>query len=180
MRGKSHRRLGEHLAQVHMEQLPQRYIQAFLIGCVEPDKNPATYLKGSLRSAWLRGHNWESSQRYITKLIRRLEQKDRFNLLDYYSLGKLVHYTTDAFTFAHNNSFGRNLQEHRQYEAKLQNFFLQYLRHTPDTSPLYSNALTEYVYDWHRDYTRQPASMERDAHYAFSACNLVVAQLVRA
>lgn len=57
MRGKSHRCLGQYLVEHYMENIPGRYVKAFLVGCIEPDRNPVTYLKGSLRFQWLRGHN---------------------------------------------------------------------------------------------------------------------------
>lgn len=47
MRGKSHRCLGNYLVQRYMGDAPQSHIKAFLLGCIEPDRNPATYLKGS-------------------------------------------------------------------------------------------------------------------------------------
>ena len=52
MRGKSHKTLGKYLADKYMTAVPKRYIQAFLLGCIEPDRNPATYLKGSVRRQW--------------------------------------------------------------------------------------------------------------------------------
>ena len=44
MRGKSHRCLGKYLVQHYMSDTPERYVKAFLLGCIEPDRNPATYL----------------------------------------------------------------------------------------------------------------------------------------
>ena len=52
MRRKSHKLLGEYLAREYMTDIPKSYVCAFLIGCVEPDRNPATYLKGSLKFQW--------------------------------------------------------------------------------------------------------------------------------
>ena len=42
MRGKSHRCLGKYLVQHYMSDTPERYVKAFLLGCIEPDRNPAT------------------------------------------------------------------------------------------------------------------------------------------
>ena len=50
MRGKSHRCLGQYLVEKYMPNAPKRYIRAFLIGCIEPARNPVAYLKGSIRS----------------------------------------------------------------------------------------------------------------------------------
>ena len=105
MRGKSHRCLGKYLVQHYMSDTPERYVKAFLLGCIEPDRNPATYLKGSIRCQWLRGHNYRNARRFMRAISARLERKEKLNLFDYYTLGKLIHYTTDAFTYAHNDTF---------------------------------------------------------------------------
>ena len=105
MRGKSHRCLGKYLVQHYMSDTPERYVKAFLLGCIEPDRNPATYLKGSIRCQWLRGHNYRNARRFMRAISARLERKETLKLFDYYTLGKLIHYTTDAFTYAHNDTF---------------------------------------------------------------------------
>ena len=105
MRGKSHRCLGKYLVQHYMSDTPERYVKAFLLGCIEPDRNPATYLKGSIRCQWLRGHNYRNARRFMRAISARLEKKETLGLFDYYTLGKLIHYTTDAFTYAHNDTF---------------------------------------------------------------------------
>lgn len=176
MRRLSHLHLGRFLAERHMPNAPKRYIRAFLIGCTEPDKNPTTYLKGSIRSQWLRGHNWDNAQRFMGRITRRLEKKKRLYLIDYYTMGKLVHYTADAFTYCHNDAFGKNLQHHRQYETDLQHYFLEYLqRHRPQCTEVPS--IMDAIRAFHRAYSRQPGNVVKDAHYALSACNLIVSNL---
>ena len=113
MRGKSHRCLGQYLAQHYMPDVPKPYVKAFQLGCIEPDRNPITYLKGSFRCQWLRGHNYRNARRFMREISWRLEKKDKLNLWDYYTLGKLIHYTTDAFTYAHNDSFTTSFSDHR-------------------------------------------------------------------
>ena len=75
MRGKSHTELGNYLIRQYMPDIPSHYKSAFLLGCVQPDRNPATYLKGSLRYQWLRGHNYLNARRFMTRLSLRLEKK---------------------------------------------------------------------------------------------------------
>lgn len=178
MRGKSHRSLGRYLAENYMSDAPKRYIQAFLLGCIEPDRNPVTYLKGSIRSQWLRGHNYGNARRYMQRISRRLENKDRLNLLDYYTMGKLIHYTTDAFTYAHNAEFTTNLGDHREYEVALQNHFLQYLRTAPEVSTTGSRSVMEAIRSYHREYIRQSADIHRDSSFALKACCCVMALLL--
>ena len=77
MRGKSHLCLGHYLTQHYMDSLPQRYRKAFLVGCIEPDRNPMTYFKGSLRSQWMRGHNYNNASHFMQRISRRLENKEK-------------------------------------------------------------------------------------------------------
>lgn len=174
MRGKSHQSLGKYLAEHYMENVPERYIRAFLIGCTQPDRNPATYLKGSIRHQWLRGHNFHNAQRFMGRIASRLEQKETWNLLDYYTLGKLIHYTADAFTYAHNDTFPTNLNDHRIYEAELQEHFLGYLQEDPLVTPLYARTIMQAIYRCHSAYQEMPAGICTDSHFALTACCCVL------
>lgn len=178
MRRKSHQHLGRYLADRYMPHVPERYIRAFLIGCVEPDQNPVTYLKGSFRFQWLRGHNYRNARRFMRQISRRLEKKEQLNLLDYYTLGKLVHYTADAFTLAHNDFFSSKLGDHREYEATLQDHFLQYLQEDPEIDPQTASSVMEAIYRYHELYEQQDASIRTDAKFALNACCCVMALLL--
>ena len=177
MRGKSHQTLGRYLAGKYMPNAPRRYVRAFLIGCVEPDRNPATYLKGSLRRSFLRGHNYENAQRYMQRIAQRLEQKQTWCILDYYTMGKLIHYTTDAFTYAHNESFGTNLTYHRAYEEALQDQFLRYMEAVPQVTAETFHSVMDAIASFHRDYASQPAGIRTDCAYALTACCCVLTTL---
>ena len=177
MRGKSHQHLGKYLADKYMAGLPSRYVKAFLIGCIEPDRNPATYIKGSLRQQWLRGHNWGNAQHYMQKVSARLEKRSHLKLLDYYTIGKLIHYTTDAFTSAHNERFGVNLSDHRQYEADLQNHFLDYLAQDPEIWTDTRNPVMDTIRSYHREYLRRPINIHTDSRFAIIVCSMVAAKL---
>ena len=119
----SHRMLGNYLAETYFQKLPKRYTKAFLLGCIQPDRNPATYLKGSFRCRPLQGHHWNSSRKYMHRIAKRLENKHKLRIFDYYTMGKLIHYTVDAFTASHNDRFSMDLSAHRAYETKLQGKF---------------------------------------------------------
>ena len=80
MRNKSHALMGRILLREFLPGLSGGQARLFLLGCTQPDKNPATYIKGSLRSQWLRGHNWGNSQRYMQRLCRRLERKRKLGM----------------------------------------------------------------------------------------------------
>lgn len=170
MRAQSHRCLGQYLVSRYMGHVPKHCTQAFLIGCTQPDWNPATYLKGSLRYEWLRGHNYRNARHLIGKFSRRLEQKSKLHCLDYYTLGKLIHYTADAFTYAHNSGFSLRLTEHRLYEAQLQTHFLEYLRQNPHVNVHIAESIMDALRQYHEDYILQAQNIQTDARYALHAC----------
>ena len=178
MRGKSHQQLGLRLAREYLIHAPTGAVRLFLIGCVQPDKNPATYLKGSLRELWLRGHHWPNSRRYIQKLISRLERRRTLRPFDYYSLGKLVHYIVDAFTYPHNPHFPGSLADHRQYEVMLQHRFLHLLKVWvfPAERDHLDPAAT--ICALHRRYAARPSDPERDCRYCLRACCVVMSALL--
>ena len=177
MRGKSHCQLGSFLAATYFPHIPAVYRRAFLLGCIEPDRNFATYFKGSIRAQWLRGHNFENAKRYMARIAKRLENKPRWNALDYYTAGKLIHYTTDAFTYAHNSSFPVSLQEHKKYEDALQVYFLRFLqgRGTPEKLP--ARSVMDTISKHHEDYLARTPDIDRDSRYAFSVCCCVARML---
>lgn len=177
MRGKSHRCIGAYLAGHYMQNVPKRYIKAFQLGCIEPDRNPITYLKGSLRCQWLRGHNYRNARRFMRKISFRLEHKPKLNLYDYYTLGKLIHYTTDAFTYAHNIDFPTALSDHKQYEEALQEHFLEYMAQDPEVDPMIAQSVMGAICSYHRDYEQLEASIHNDSRFALSACCCVLAIL---
>lgn len=177
MRGKSHRCLGKYLSQHYMKEVPKRYVSAFLIGCVEPDRNPITYLKGSFRCQWLRGHNYRNARRFMRHISWRLEQKSHWNLFDYYTLGKLIHYTTDAFTFAHNDTFPTDLSDHREYESALQDHFLEFMAQDPQVDVTVARSVMDVISAFHRDYEKQGADIYTDSRFALTACCCVLAVL---
>ena len=102
MQKRSHKLLASTLLAGENGFSAKRYELAFLFGSFQPDCNPLTYLKGSLRAYKFRGHNYSNSQYYIQRHIRSLQRRKRWNLWQYYTLGKLTHYLADAFTVPHN------------------------------------------------------------------------------
>lgn len=177
MRGKSHRSLGLRLTREFPGNTKGRHIRAFLLGCIEPDRNPLTYFKGSLRCQWMRGHNYENARHYMQRISARLERKKQWNLLDWYTLGKLIHYTADAFTYAHNNTCPAQLDVHREYEAKLQNYFLEFLQGDPQVDFTLAKSVMETVNEHHKQYMDLPADIRTDSRFALTACCCVLAVL---
>ena len=179
MRGKSHRCLGQYLVEKYMPNAPKRCIRAFLIGCIEPDRNPVTYLKGSIRCQWLRGHNYENARRYMRRLSQRLERKERLFLIDYYALGKLIHYTADAFTLAHNDRFPTAIRLHRSYEAQLHHLFDVYLSLAPLLCRLPGRPMAEIVFQAHSRYETDIPGPDTDLRYTLDTCSALLCRFCR-
>ena len=93
----------------------KRWEIAFLFGSYQPDCNPLSYLKGSVHGKTLMGHNFSNSRLYIDRNIVRLQNRKRWTVWQYYTLGKLTHYLADAFTFPHNETYEDSLMAHRRY-----------------------------------------------------------------
>ena len=180
MCSKSHLHLGKYLAEHYMEHVSKRYIQAFLIGCVQPDKNPVTYLKGSVQHQWLRGHNYLNAAGFMQRICQRLEHKKLLTIFDYYTLGKLIHYIADAFTRAHNSDFSQNLLEHRQYEYILQIHFLKYLSSNPQPVIRSLSSMMDTIIYSHQEYSRLDPHINNDAAYTLMvSCSVLSIILVK-
>lgn len=170
--------LGKQLVSQHFVNTPRRYSFAFITGCIQPDKNPATYLKGSLRSRLLHGHNWSNSQRYMHRICNRLQRRKKLKLLDYYTMGKLIHYTVDAFTFCHNERFQDTIRNHRSYESNLETHFLKCLQEGNIPKPHPSDSIMEAIKQYHAEYGKKKAGMASDCRYSILVSNLVVAMIL--
>lgn len=170
--------LGKYLAENYLSSIPKRYIKAFLIGCTQPDKNPVTYLKGSFRCHPLRGHHWMSSQNYMQRIAKRLQKKNNLKFLDYYTMGKLIHYTADAFTASHNEEFPMDLEAHRAYESHLQRRFLSYIRCHPISSDIVDGNVMDLIRHYHRSYTKATDLLSADCHYSIFVSSLVVCMIL--
>ena len=51
-----------------------------ILGSVEPDYNPFTYLHGSLKTEKFRGHNFDNARKCIVCLIHKIETEDMSEL----------------------------------------------------------------------------------------------------
>lgn len=124
METKDHLTLGKMCLKGKREELSFSARLAFLFGNIEPDINPLTYLKKNKGRLDFKGHHFPNAEHSIRKLAAKLTGQRHFCLYDYFRLGVLMHYTADAFTFAHNRRFGSSLAEHGRYEAKLHQCFV--------------------------------------------------------
>ena len=153
--------------------LPKRFERAFLVGSVQPDLNPFSYLKGSLHGTFLRGHNFSNSAAYVRTHIRTLQHCSRWGIWQYYTLGKLTHYLADAFTYVHNPQFPHLSVSHHQYERRLRLQLQLRLKNAPLLPS--SEEPAARIEQLHRQYTRFPSCIDRDIDFILFAASLLTA-----
>ena len=175
MQKRSHKLLANILLQSESGFCARRFELAFLFGSFEPDCNPLSYLKGSIRATKLRGHNFTNSQRYITNHITRLQRRDRWTMWQYYTLGKLTHYLADAFTYPHNENYTDSLIAHRQYEDDLRVYLAEYLQNRTVRRQRAIEDLNAAISELHQHYMDSVADMRRDVLYILEATGLLMA-----
>ena len=158
MKKRSHKLLGIYLAERYMDDATKACRKAFVFGCVEPDYNYASYLKGWGTGNRVKGHNYECACHYIRKNARYLSEKHTWNLWDYYQFGRMLHYLADAFTFPHNSHYEGTLADHVRYELEMQPIFLEKLKDTAAQAvPVIGSraGIVEELNRLHRDYRKQ-------------------------
>ena len=155
------------------------YVKAFLIGCVEPDYNFITYLRGSVKYDTFRGHNYENSFECMRRIAVKLMKKSVWGMVDYYRFGKLTHYILDAFTYPHNSIFSGNIMEHREYESRLApkfNLGIMYF----DWDIQYNNIsdIMSFIDKYHSEYLKETPGIEQDIKYSVNAAAIAASVLV--
>lgn len=157
----------------------KRHAEAFLLGCVEPDYNPLTYLRGFIHYRAFRGHNAENAQAHILKCLEKFQSGGPCSAFDYFTLGTLIHYVADAFTFPHNAEFQGGLRDHVIYESKLHQVFSGRLSCTESRiNAGRPNSLRLFFENAHGAYSAAPHSMETDCDYILQTCMTVFRELL--
>lgn len=176
MQKRSHKLLASTLLKDANGFRARRFELAFLFGSFQPDCNPLSYLKGSLRVQKFRGHNFRNSERYINCHIGSLQRRNRWTIWQYYTLGKLTHYLADAYTYPHNEDYPDSLMDHRRYEDALREYMASYLDgcslNPVESSP--REELVETLEQLHTRYMASVADMRRDVQYILEATQLLM------
>ncbi|MEG2175851.1 MAG: zinc dependent phospholipase C family protein [Oscillibacter sp.] len=175
MQKRSHKLLAASLLESENGFDARRFELAFLFGSFQPDCNPFSYLKGSVRSYKLRGHNYTNSQNYINRHIDRLQNRSRWTMWQYYTLGKLTHYLADAFTYPHNENYADSMLSHHQYETDLRDYLTQYLSQRDLLRQHAALDLNAAITDLHAQYMDTVASIREDVQYILEATELLMA-----
>ena len=156
MQKRSHKLLAATLLENTQGFQARRFELAFLFGSFQPDCNPLTYLKGSLRAYKFRGHNYSNSQHYIYSRISRLQRRQRWTIWQYYTLGKLTHYLADAFTYPHNENYPDSMLCHHQYETDLRAYLEEYLATRALRREKFRQDVADALQELHRQYMAEP------------------------
>jgi hypothetical protein len=173
---RSHRLLASTLLECENGFHARRYELAFLFGSFQPDCNPFTYLKGSIRAKTLGGHNFTNSQHYIAAHINRLQKRRRqWTIWQYYTLGKLTHYLADAFTFPHNEHYEDSMLAHHQYETDLRAYLEEYLAERTVRRKKFRADAAAAIAQLHDYYLEAAADQRMDVQFILEATSLLMA-----
>ncbi len=141
---------------------------AFKFGSIEPDINFLTYFRKSRKEEKMRGHNYDNCVHHMAKLARILEKCKKYGVLRSYTMGKLLHYVADGFTFAHNSSFGENIRIHREYEMKHYDRLITELEFY--SLKEYEPKDFEEIKSLHNSYNMESQCVANDVKYLLEAC----------
>nr|MCR5610137.1 zinc dependent phospholipase C family protein [Lachnospiraceae bacterium] len=180
MKRVSHRVIGRYLAGKKLSDKTFGCRLAFMVGNSIPDYIYASYLKG-WKIKKLRGHNFPNCYKYLDKLEAKIDKKfnkEKYSKLWYcFKMGVFMHYTTDAFTYAHNNYFEGNIHQHRLYEAMLHAHFMDVIEDNKQREYYNTYGDTDVVSclkRLHDKYEREERCVEVDTSYIFEAINMIM------
>lgn len=174
MQKRSHKLLAKTLLAQHGGFGSQYRDLAFLFGSFQPDCNPLSYLKGSLRGRRFHGHDFSNSRRFIYCRIHRLQRRKCWHIWQYYTLGKLTHYLADAFTYAHSQQFPSHPHLHHQYESQLRHHLTAYLANYAIRQNTQCRNIPCTLDRLHRKYLLSSATPLTDVQYILQAAELLM------
>ena len=176
MQKHSHLQLAKALLNTYGGFSARRYDYAFLFGSFQPDCNPLSYLKGSLRCKTFGGHTYGNNRAFIEKRIHRLRRRDHWLLWQYYTLGKLSHYLSDAFTLPHNPHFPGRGWDHHVYETELRHRLDHLLTEKQPVERVPLADLPGEIHRLHEQYlSEEEFGVDTDLRYIFHANELLMA-----
>ena len=102
MKKKDHLMLASFILTLASSSVLALHSAAFTAGCIEPDLNVFTYLRGSRKEKKFHGHNAGNCRTHLEKLLGKIEERGLTSGYDCFLLGVAVHYIADSFTAVHN------------------------------------------------------------------------------
>ncbi len=175
MQKRSHKLLANMLLKSEDGFRTKRYEWAFLFGSFQPDCNPFSYLKGSIRATRFGGHNYSNSKHFICRHIEKLQTRKRWNIWHYYTLGKMTHYLADAFTFPHNTHYTDSMLAHHVYETDLRGYLEKYMEARTMRHKAFRENVVESLTQLHDYYMQSAADQAMDVQYILEATAMLMA-----
>jgi hypothetical protein len=169
MKFKDHKNISFYLVKSQERRIKARNMWALVIGSVIPDITVYTYLRGSLSGKKLKGHNYENTSVLISDLIERISNSHKYGIWRYFTLGKLLHYSADSFTYAHNSRFTGTLSEHRAYEMELHERLEEAMVRDSDVTSKIGNErssdMCAKIRELHEAYSQKTPDSRNDCRY---------------
>ena len=117
----------------------------------------------------------EDGWQHVVDDLAALQQRKRWTMWQYYTLGKLTHYLADAFTYPHNETYPDSLMAHRQYEDELRMYLAEYLQQRTLRSQQFREDLGAAISELHRQYLESRGDLQRDVQYILQATAMLMA-----
>ena len=181
MKHKDHRLLAHYLLGLAPEKWRKaRRKRAFLVGNILPDFNPITYLRGIRQSRRMAGHDFPYSTPHIYRVAVRLRENGVHSMADCYSLGTLIHYLADSFTYAHTADFRDTMRAHKRYEHALHAVFPDCVREAEQNPiPGSPENLEEFLIAERKRYEQAPQEMRKDGREILLVCTAIYVSILQ-
>lgn len=172
MKKKDHLMLASFILRLADASVLSLHSTAFTAGCIEPDLNVFSYLRGSLKGKKFHGHNAGNCRTHLEKLLGKIEERGLTSGYDCFLLGVAVHYIADSFTAVHNTDIlDVDVKTHLEYENRLHEDLTEALK-KPFIFEygMLNTSLKDYVTDNHHSYSASAPSTKNDCSYIVKTC----------
>ena len=183
MRKKSHIGLARYLTNYRNQELLAYHRYFFYAGSILPDCRP---------SFLTTRHNIESTLPLIREYMERVRlhrvrtAQTYLNRRDCITLGQILHYIADYFTYPHNSIYPGSLKDHCDYEQflklRLREYFISgaafQVRYVPLERRMSTCEIIQFIQQKHKEYLELPAhSVESDCQYIIAVNQSVLSAL---
>lgn len=180
MRKKSHISLAIGLMDKLQLQDTLNHKLTFCIGSILPDCKPSF-----LTTPHTFTRTYEDVKVKIERFIEKMEHMDSFGYRNCITLGEIIHYIADYFTFPHNEHYDGNLKDHCYYERDLK-FALRHFLQSEEVMEIRKEIkvhrtkeeLFQFIEETHMKYRQKKSIVLEDCRYIVHVCMEVVASIV--
>ncbi len=172
MKKKDHLMLASFILDLFDSSVLTFHSAAFTAGCIEPDLNVFSYLRGSRKEKKFHGHNAGNCRTHLEKLLGKIEGRGLTSGYDCFLLGIAVHYIADSFTAVHNTDIlDVDVKTHLEYENRLHEELMRALsKPFIFEQDMLNTSLKDYVTDNHHSYSASAPSTKNDCSYIVKTC----------